>query len=151
MRVVLDATVLVRAHPRSISKGRRLLIALLEGRHTLVLSNAIIVEAIKVLRYPRLQKLHALTDDQLYDYAQFLQEVSEMVVFGPPYHAPLRDAYDLDVMQTADCGAADLLCSNDSDFHEPSIIGFCAARGIEVCNENSLVYRLVGSDGPAQR
>jgi hypothetical protein len=41
-----------------------------------------------------------------YDYAQFLQEVSEMVVFGPPYNAPLRDANDLDVMQTAECGAA---------------------------------------------
>jgi predicted nucleic acid-binding protein len=76
--------------------------ALLEGRHTLLLSNEIIVETIKVLRYPRLQTLHALTDDHLYDYAQFLQKVAEIVVIGHPYHAPLRDANDLDVMQTAE-------------------------------------------------
>lgn len=141
MRVVLDATVLVRAHPRSASTGRKLLNALIEGRHTLILSNAIIVETTRVLRYPRLQKLHALTDAQLYDYAQFLQEVSEMVVLGQPYNAPLRDANDLNVMQTAECGAADVLCSNDSDFYEAGVIAFCAARGIEVCNENTLLSK----------
>jgi hypothetical protein len=67
-----------------------------------------------------------------------------MVIFGPPYNAPLRDAGDLGVMQTAECGAADVLCSNDSDFHTPTIIAFCAERGIEVCNENSLLNRLAG-------
>ena len=83
---------MVSAHPRSASKGRKLLNGLLERRHTLVLSNAIIVETIRVLRYPRLQKPHALTDEQLYDYAEFLKESSDMVVLGPSYHAPLRDA-----------------------------------------------------------
>jgi len=51
------------------------LAAVLEGRHTLVLSNEIIVETTRVLRYPRLQELYALTEDELYDYAQFLQKV----------------------------------------------------------------------------
>jgi hypothetical protein len=44
LRIVLDATVLVRAHPRSRSVGRKLLNAVLEGSHTLLLSNEIIVE-----------------------------------------------------------------------------------------------------------
>jgi putative PIN family toxin of toxin-antitoxin system len=142
LRVVLDATVLVRAHPRSISTGRNLLNALLEERHTLVLSNAIVAETIRVLRYPGLQKLHALTDEQLYDYAQFLKEASDIVTVGPPYHAPLRDANDLDVIQTAERGDADVLCSNDGDFHEPGIVAWCAARGINVCAENAL-FRLL--------
>ena len=34
--------------------------ALLEGHHTLLLSNDIIVETTRVLRFPRLQRLHAL-------------------------------------------------------------------------------------------
>jgi len=127
LRIVLDATVLVRAHPRSGSAGRKVLAAVLDGRHTLLLSNAIIAETTKVLRYPRLQKIHALTDDQLYDYAQFLQDVSETVVIDAAYHAPLRDANDLDVMQTAERGDADILCSNDGDFHEAGILGYCAA------------------------
>jgi hypothetical protein len=56
----------------------------------LLLSNAIIAETTKVLRYPRLQKIPALTDDQLYEYAQFLQDVSETVLVNAAYHAPLR-------------------------------------------------------------
>jgi len=53
------------------------LTALLEGRHTLLISNEIIAETVKVLRYPRLQKLHALAEDELYDYAQFLKDVAK--------------------------------------------------------------------------
>jgi hypothetical protein len=92
-----------------------------------------------VLRYPRLQKLHALTEGELYDYAQFLQEVCQTVVLDHPYYAPLRDPNDLDVMQTAD-----VLCSNDGDFHDAAIITFCTSRGIGVCHEVALLARLVG-------
>ena len=53
-----------------------------------------------------------------------------MVVLGPSHHAPLRDANDLDVMQTAERGDADVLCSNDGDFHEAGIVAYCATRGI---------------------
>lgn len=142
MRIVLDATVLVRAHPASRSTGRKVLTALLEGRHALLLSNEIIVETIKVLRYPRLRKLHALAEDELYEYAQFLQDVCQTVVLQHPYDAPLRDPNDLDVMQTAERGEADVLCSNDRDFHEAGIVTFCAARGIEVCTEAALLARM---------
>ena len=145
MRIVLDATVLVRAHPRSRSVGRKVLNALLEGRHTLLLSNEIIVETTRVLRYPRLQKLYALTEDELYDYAQFLQRVCQTVVLDHPYHAPVRDPNDLDVMQTAERGDADILGSNDGDFHETGIRAYCGARGIEVCDDKSLLARLFGS------
>jgi putative PIN family toxin of toxin-antitoxin system len=125
-----------------VSTGRKALNAVLEGRHTLLLSNEIIVETTRVLRYPRLQKLYALTDEELYDYTQFLREVSQIVVLGHPYHAPLRDPNDLDVMQTAERGDADVLCSNDGDFHDSAIITFCAARGIDVCHEAALLARL---------
>ena len=144
MRVTPDANVLVRAHPRSRSTGRKLLVALIESGHTLLLSNEMIAETVKVLRYPRLQKRFGLTDEELYDYAQFLREVSQIVILSQPYHAPLRDPDDLDVLQTAERGAADVLCSNDKDFHDdPAIVGYCAARGIEVCSEDTLLARIV--------
>ena len=57
----------------------------------------------------------------------------------------MRDADDLHVLQTAERGAADVLCTNDKDFHDdPAVLGYCAARGIEVCYENDLLTRLVG-------
>ena len=150
MRVTLDANVLVRAHPRSRSIARRLLVALIEGGHSLVLSNEVIAETIQVLRYPRLQKRFALTEEELYDYAQFLRQVSHTVVLGQPFLAPLRDPDDLDVLQTAERGAADVLCSNDGDFHESGILRYCAARGIEVLNENTMLARLAGSVRPTE-
>lgn len=144
MRVTPDANILVRAHPRSRSTGRKLLVALIERGHTLLLSNEIIAETVKVLRYPRLQKRFGLTDEELYDYAQFLRQVSQTVILSQPYQAPLRDPDDLDVLQTAERGAADVLCSNDKDFHDdPVIVGYCAARGIEVCYEDTLLARIV--------
>jgi hypothetical protein len=63
-----------------------------------------------VLRYPRLQRLHALAEDELYDYAQFLQDVCQAVSIKHPYQAPLRDPNDLDVLETAERGEADVLC-----------------------------------------
>jgi predicted nucleic acid-binding protein len=118
------------------------LTALLEGSHVLLLSNEIIVETVKVLRYPPLPKLHALAEKELYDSAQFLHEVCQTVIVEQPYHAPLRDPNDLDVMQTAERREADVLCSNDRDFHEAGIITFCAARGIAVCSEAALLAKL---------
>jgi putative PIN family toxin of toxin-antitoxin system len=118
-------------------------VALIEGGHTLLLSNEIIDETVKVLRYPRLQKRFAMTDEELYDYAQFLRQVSQTVILSQPYHAPLRDPNDLDILQTAERGVADVLCTNDKDFHDSTMLGYCAARGIEVCDEDTLLARLV--------
>ena len=142
MGLVLDATVLVRAHPRSSSAGKRALNAIFAGCHTLLLSNEIIFETTRVLRYPRLQKLHTLTEGEIYDDAQFLQDASQIVVLQYPYHAPLQDPNDLDVMQTAERGEADLICSNDADFHDAAIVEFCGARGIDVCREATLLAPL---------
>lgn len=144
MRVTPDANVLVRAHPRSRSTGRKLIAALIEGDHTLLLSDEIITETIKVLRYPRLQKRFGMTDEELYDYAQFLREVSQTVILTQSYHAPLRDADDLHVLQTAERGGADVLCTSDKDFHDdPAVLGYCAARGIAVFYEDDLLARLI--------
>jgi hypothetical protein len=86
-----------------------------------------------------------LTEEELYDYAQFLHEVCHTAVLDTPYHARLRDPNDLDVMQTAERGDADVLCSNDGDFHDAAIISFCTSRGISVFHESTLLGRLVGA------
>jgi hypothetical protein len=47
------------------------------------------------------------------------------------------------VLQTAVKGEADILCTHDDDFFDHTILAYCAARGIEVCDEASLLNRLV--------
>jgi len=115
---------------------------LLKGGHQLILSNEILAEVTKVLRYPRLQALYSLTEADLLEYTQFLQSVSHLVVLDPQFRAPLRDPTDLMVLQTAELGEADILCTHDADFYDRIILSYCAARGIHVCHESTLLEQL---------
>jgi len=145
VKIVADATVLIRAHNRSKALARRLLHEILERGHRLVLSNEMITETIRVLRYPQFQNLYGLTEADLLEYAQFLQSVADIVILEPQYRAPfLRDPNDTDVLQTAERGEADILCTNDRDFYAGPVLSFCVTRGIEVCTERALIARLVG-------
>ena len=111
--------------------------------HQLVLSNEILAEVTRVLRYPRFQALYRLSEADLLEYAQFLQSVSHLVILDPQFRAPLRDPTDLIVLQTAEKGEADILCTNDADFYDQKIFSYCMARGIEVCHESRLLERLL--------
>ena len=87
--------------------------------------------------------MYGLTDADLLDYTQFLQSISHLVTLDPQYRAPLRDPSDLIVLQTAERDEADILCTDDGAFYDPIILSYCAARGIEVCNEQTLLESLI--------
>ncbi len=95
-----------------------------------------------MLRYLRFQALYGLTDADFLDYTQFLQSISHLVALDRQYRAPLHDPNDLIAIQTAEGGEADILCTDDADFYDPIILSYCAARGIEVCDEATLPERL---------
>jgi hypothetical protein len=48
------------------------------------------------------------------------------------------------VLQTAERGAADVLCTHDADFYDTAVLSFCSELGIEVCDEVTLAARLLG-------
>jgi putative PIN family toxin of toxin-antitoxin system len=96
-----------------------------------------------VLRYPHFQQLYRMTEADLLEYVQFLQSISNLVMLDPYYRAPfLRDANDTHVLQTAEQGQADIICTHDRDFYDQAVRLFCLSRGIEICNEASLWNRL---------
>ncbi len=119
MRIVLDTAILVRGHGSSKGLARDLLINIVESDHILVLSNEMLYELAKVLRYPRMLALYGLSEKRIYDYLGFLREAAEIVVPNPLLVTPIRDVNDTVVMQTAGIGEADILCSKDRDFFEP--------------------------------
>jgi putative PIN family toxin of toxin-antitoxin system len=123
--------------------ARHVLELVIARGHTLVLSNEVIVEVGRVLRYPRLQALFRLTEDDVFEYTQLLKSIAQIVTLRPDYVAPLRDPSDLMVLQTAELGDADVLCSNDADFHDTALIRWCAERGIDVLDEATLLARLI--------
>lgn len=70
MRVLLDVNILVRANERSQGPARLLLLSLIGQRHTLLISGEMLVELARVLRYPRVQAIYHLDEEQIYEYVK---------------------------------------------------------------------------------
>jgi putative PIN family toxin of toxin-antitoxin system len=101
VKIVPDTTILVRATERSHGLARELLMNIVAGEHTLLLSNEMLHELARVMRYPRLREFYGLTEDLVFDYVTFLRQSSEIVTLDPAMSAPIRDVNDIIVMQTA--------------------------------------------------
>jgi putative PIN family toxin of toxin-antitoxin system len=119
VRIVLDTAILVRGHGGSPGLARGLLIGIVESDHILLLSNEMLYELARVLRYPRMLALHGLSEKRIYDYVGFLREAAEIVIPNPLLITPIRDVNDTIVMQTAVIGEADVLCTNDGTSSSP--------------------------------
>jgi putative PIN family toxin of toxin-antitoxin system len=142
VKIVLDNSILVRANEHSSGLARELLTNIVESQHTLLLSNEMLNELAKVLRYPRLQTFYGLTENLVYDYVMFLRQSSEIVTLNSLVMAPIRDVNDIIVMQTAIIGEADILCTKDDDFFEKPASEYLSRLGITVLDDVSLMHRL---------
>jgi predicted nucleic acid-binding protein len=65
------------------------------------MSNEILAETSRVLRYPRMRARHGMSESRIYDYVMFLQSVATMVRPDPTLVAPIRDPNDIVVLPTA--------------------------------------------------
>jgi putative PIN family toxin of toxin-antitoxin system len=142
VKIVLDTTILVRANEHSQGLARELLLTIIDSEHRLILSNEILNELARVLRYPRLQTFYDLPETLVYDYVAFLHRSSEIVALNPLVMAPIRDVNDVIVMQTAIIGEADVLCTKDEDFFEPPAVEYLRKMGITVMDDVALLQRL---------
>ena len=142
MRIVLDTTILVRANESSQGLARQLLLEVVTSRHKLLLSSEILYESARVLRYPRMQALHGLPENRIYDYIGFLREVSELVTLNPLLSVPIRDVNDIAVVQTAVIGEADVICTMDEDFYDPGLTRFLTSVEISVMDDVTLMQRM---------
>jgi putative PIN family toxin of toxin-antitoxin system len=142
VRILLDTAILVRGHGGAKGLARDLLIGIVESDHILLLSNEMLFELAKVLRYPHMLELHGLSEERIYNYVAFLREAGEIVAADPFLIAPIRDVNDTVVMQTALIGEADVLCTRDRDFFEPPAEAFLRKAGIIVLDDIALIQRL---------
>jgi putative PIN family toxin of toxin-antitoxin system len=103
VRIVLDTTILVRATDKTHGPARELLLTIVSGKHTLVLSSEILHEVAKVLRYPGLQEFYGLSEARVYEFIGYLREVAEIIPLNP-----------LLVLPTPKSGGFSALCLVDS-------------------------------------
>jgi putative PIN family toxin of toxin-antitoxin system len=115
LRAVLDSNILVRSFVSSQGLAHDLLLAILSSGHTLILSNEMLSEVARVLRYPRLMAVHGESEETVYNFTGWLRDAAEMVALDPFTCAPIRDRNDIFVLQTALNGEADLICTSDQD------------------------------------
>jgi putative PIN family toxin of toxin-antitoxin system len=142
LKITLDSTILVRAFDDSGGLARHLLSTILDGNHGLVLSSEILAETSRVLRYPRMQARHGMSEGRIYEYVMFLQAAAMMVRPDPMLIAPIRDANDIVVLQTEMIGGADAICTTDEDFFTPPASAFLQAINIPVFTDDELMQRL---------
>ncbi|HYL76300.1 MAG TPA: putative toxin-antitoxin system toxin component, PIN family [Bryobacteraceae bacterium] len=142
MRIVADTAVLVRMNVKAAGPARLVLERIAGGPHELVLSTFLLQEVERVLNYPRMQALYALTPAEIRE--QIEQFVSVAQILDPIVREPvvLNDPDDATVIYTAVDGQADILCTLDRHFYAPGVIEFCRNHGISVMNDIELLRSL---------
>jgi len=89
-----------------------------------------------------MRALHGLPEDRIYDYIGYLRQISELVRVDPLLIVPIRDVNDIIVVQTAMLGAANVICTTDDDFYDPSLTRFLHQQDIAVMDDIALMQRL---------
>ena len=78
MRITPDTGILVRMNAKARGPARCLLDVILDGPHDLILSEFLLKETARVLRYPRMQDLYKLTDKDIVEHIELLRARSDL-------------------------------------------------------------------------
>jgi len=144
MRVVLDTNILARATPGAGGPARELVLRCLDPPHILALSPFMLSELARVLRYPRLMRLHGLSEEEMDQYVDAMRTGS-LIVLVPEISVDTVVTYDPDddpVIATAVMGQAGVLCTKDRHFHDPRVQSYCDERGIRIMDDVELLELL---------
>ena len=139
MRIVLDTAILVRANAKASGPARSLLERIAGGQHQLILSPFLLEETERVLNYPRIQSLYALSPADIEEQMNLLAAVAEIVDPAPGEPVVLCDSHDDPVVYTALAGRADILCTLDRHFYDPRVVEFFRAHNIAVMSDVELL------------
>ncbi len=139
MRILLDTNILIRANPKARGPAREALQRIASSDHVLILSRFLLQELERVLAYPRVQDRWNLTRREIEEYLQILASLSTVVqpLAGTPI--VLKDVDDDAIIYTAIAGKADVLCTLDQHFHQPSVLSFCKQHRLKIVNDVELL------------
>ena len=144
-RIVLDSNLIARALISPNGLAAEILFRVLTEDHLLCSSNFMLAELDRILRYPRLRKVHGLTDERIPEFVASIQVSSFVVdVDITTVRRITRDINDDPIIETAIQAKAAILCSNDKDVLGNTVVDFCMPYGIQVLNDVSLIKLLSG-------
>ncbi|SRR5260370_26278271 len=142
MRITPDTGILVRANAKATGPAKEFFHIVQQTGARLVLSPFLLNEVNRALMYPRLQALYRLSEEEIAEHLRYLESLADVVTpaEGPP--VVLKDPDDDPVVYTAVAGQADIICTVDRHFYEPSVLAFCARRRILVMNDVELLHAM---------
>jgi putative PIN family toxin of toxin-antitoxin system len=112
MKVVLDANVYVSAFINTHGAPKQIIDFWQAEAFELLTSDPILAEIDRVLRYPKIAKLHKLTEQELQEFLALLQEETQVV--SPTQRLQVStDEPDNRYLECAMAGLADYLVTGD--------------------------------------
>lgn len=144
MRATCDTNILARAAVRPTGPARAVFVELLSDPHALVLSEPIVAELARVLRYDRVRNQSKMTEAEIDSFVNDLRELSELVTIPDSAPSISNDPDDDLVVATAVTGRADVICSLDRHIRHSIVRAYCATFGIRVLSDIELLKELRG-------
>ncbi|MCY2978372.1 MAG: putative toxin-antitoxin system toxin component, PIN family [Planctomycetota bacterium] len=139
-KIVLDTNIIVRAVASPSGLASELLRRTISDENLLCTSNFMLAELDRVLRYPRVRKIHGLSDTEIEDFVRSIQQVALVVEVDAAKSVRVtRDKDDDPVIETALRTKADYLCSIDKDIGAKEVVDHCKAVGVKVVTDTVLI------------
>ncbi|HUY92672.1 MAG TPA: putative toxin-antitoxin system toxin component, PIN family [Pirellulales bacterium] len=142
MRATCDTNVLARAAVRPTGPARAVFVELLSDPHAHVLSEPIVTELARVLRYDRVRNQSQMTDAEIDSFVNDLRELAELVTIPDSAPPVANDPDDDLVVATAVAGRADVICTRDRHIRHNVVRAYCATFGIRVLTDVELLNEL---------
>ena len=114
IKVVLDTNELVSAVIKSGGLPDQIVQAWRDGKFEMVLSPAMLAELARVLRYPRLRKLHGWADIQIDEFVDGLKAAATVVAGNVEVSAVADDPDDNVILACAVEGVVDYVVPGDA-------------------------------------
>lgn len=149
MRVVLDTNVLARALPGRNNAAELVLLAASAPPHVLIVSEFLLDELERVLRYERQRKIHGLDDRRISDFVDRVRSAA-VVVPVPAATADavvLSDPNDDPIVATAVLGQAEVLCTWDRHLYQAAVMQYLYQLHVRVMREAELLAEWRGAAG----
>lgn len=146
MRATCDTNILARAAVRPAGPARAVLTELVSEQHVLVLSEHIVSELARVLRYERVRIQAELTDAEIDSFVNDVRELAELVAVPDPVPRATSDPDDDIVVATAVDGGAEVICTRDRHIRHRRLIaplsGFVCSPMSSCCKNSDACSRM---------
>ncbi|MGO8750022.1 MAG: putative toxin-antitoxin system toxin component, PIN family [Thermoguttaceae bacterium] len=144
MRVLLDSNVLARAFYSVGGPAEECVRRLSNAPHVLVVSQFLLDELSRVLRYPRLHRVHGFDDREIERVVAALESAAARVQTREENLVPIvpHDPDDDPIVAAAIAGGADILCTRNRHLYHEVVVAYCRQHAVEILDDIELLARL---------